>query len=146
MSAEECCVVKHFEENNQCAADGHFIIPLLMNFEVGVLGESRSEAVRSFLSLLHLRGQIDELSAVICEYFTLGHAEEVPQSAVNFLPVIFLPVNFLPVNFLPVICSELSTLTVVLHSFCTLCKRNAALRLKYVQCLMLPHRHLPEYC
>ena len=45
MSAEECCAVKHFEENHQRAADGHFIVPLPMNPEVGVLVKAGLELV-----------------------------------------------------------------------------------------------------
>ena len=52
--------------------------------EAGILGESKSTAIRRFLSLersLHSRGRFDELSKVMNEYFQLGHAEEVPGSA-----------------------------------------------------------------
>lgn len=47
------------------------------------LGESRSQAVRRFLSLektLKHKGQSEEFNVAMDEYFTLGHAELVPPS------------------------------------------------------------------
>ena len=45
------------------------------------MGESRSQAIRRFLSLersLHSKGQFEELDLVMKEYFDMGHAEQVP--------------------------------------------------------------------
>ena len=98
MSAEEHCVVKHFNDSHSRAADGRFIVPLPRKPEPGVLGESRSSAVRRFLSLersLHARGQFEEFSKVMSEYFEMEHAEEVPESSVNHpLPhTFYLPIH-----------------------------------------------------
>ena len=61
------------------------------------LGESRSQAVRRFLSLersLHGRGLFQEVNEIMPEYLSLGHAEDVPltdaykpQSTVYYLPM-----------------------------------------------------------
>ena len=51
MSAEERHVVKHFNENDTRDIDGRFIVPLLKKPEAGVLGESRSTAVKRSLSI-----------------------------------------------------------------------------------------------
>ena len=110
-------VSSNTEENHQRAADGHFIVPLPMNPEVGVLGESRSGAVRRFLSLerlLHMRGQFDELSAVIREYYNLGHAEEVPQSALNLLPQYTF---YLPMQVMQKECSTTTKVRAVFDAF-----------------------------
>ena len=86
LSAEESRVVKHFKENHTRTADGKFIVPLPIKEEAGVLGESRSTAVRRFLSLersLRLKGQFGQFAEVIQEYFDMGHAEQVPPSSMH---------------------------------------------------------------
>lgn len=86
MSAEESCVVKHFQENHTRTADGKFVVPLPIKQDAGVLGESRSTAVRRFLSLersLHFKGQFGQFAEVIQEYFDMGHAERVPSSSMH---------------------------------------------------------------
>ena len=53
-------------------------MPLPRKPEAKDLGESKSQAVRRFLSLersLHSEGKFKEVDGVIQEYFTLGHAE-----------------------------------------------------------------------
>ena len=50
------------------------------------LGESRSQAVRRFLSLeqgLHAKKQFEQFSEVMNEYFDLGHAELVTPEDLN---------------------------------------------------------------
>lgn len=86
LSAAESYVVKHFYNYHSCTDDGRFVVPLPMKPEAGVLGESRSIAVRRFISLQHSlchKGIFHEFSSVIKEYVHIGHAEEVPQSALN---------------------------------------------------------------
>ena len=61
------------------------------------LGESRSQAVRRFLSLeraLRAKDQFKDVEAVMREYFEMGHAEKVPgpdleksQEDVYYLPM-----------------------------------------------------------
>ena len=62
------------------------------------LGESRSQAVRRFLTFersLHHKGLFPEFKAVIDEYFDMGHAEPVPASDSEKSPhsVFYLPMH-----------------------------------------------------
>ena len=81
LTVEERTVVQHFKENRYRSATGRFIVPLPRNPQAKPLGESRSQAVRRFLSLelsLYSKGQFQEFSTVMNEYFEMGHAEQVP--------------------------------------------------------------------
>ena len=51
LSAEERIVVRHFESNHTRSTEGRFSVPLPRNPSATPLGESRSQAVRRFLSL-----------------------------------------------------------------------------------------------
>ena len=98
LSAEEFYVTKHFEEHHARTADGKFIVPLPMKQEAGILGESRSTAVKRFLSLersLNSKGQFNQFSEVIQEYFDMGHAEQVPPSSTHLSPehTFYLPMH-----------------------------------------------------
>ena len=65
--------------------DGRYVVPLPKKLDAKPLGESRSTAVRRFLSLersLRAREQFDQFNECIQEYLTMGHAE-VPESALN---------------------------------------------------------------
>ena len=78
--------------------DGRFVVPLPMKKIVKLLGESRSQCVRRFLSLeysLRCKGQFKELSKVMEEYLELGHSEIVPTDDLNKSPqdVFYLPVH-----------------------------------------------------
>ena len=62
------------------------------------LGESRSQAVRRFISFehsLHSKNQFSEVKAVMDEYFNFGHAEKVPLSDLEKTPslVFYLPMH-----------------------------------------------------
>ena len=62
-------------------AQGRFIVPLPKRSLETDLGESRSQAVRRFLSFersLHAKGSFPEVRKVIDEYLVDDHAEEVP--------------------------------------------------------------------
>ena len=86
LSAEERYVVKHFQENHTRDIDGRFVVPLPRKLHASPLGESRSTAVRRFLSLersLRAREQFDQFEECIQEYFKMGHAEEVHESSMN---------------------------------------------------------------
>ena len=71
FSPEEQSVVKHFMENHHRSSDGRFVVPLPKKPQVKPLGESRSQAVRRFLSLersLISKGQSDEFQSVMKIY------------------------------------------------------------------------------
>ena len=97
LSPEERFVVQHFDKGHYRAADGRFVVPLPKKPRAPTLGESRSHAVRRFLSLersLHAKGEFKAFDAVIQEYFELKHAEPVPttdldkpQHSVFYLPM-----------------------------------------------------------
>ena len=73
-------VVRHFKETHSRSETGRFIVPPPKNPQSKSLGESRSQAVRRFISLecsLYSKGHFQEFSAVMEEYFQLGHAELV---------------------------------------------------------------------
>ena len=80
LTPEERLVVQHFKDNHSRSEDGHFIVPLPKKPHAKSLGESRSQAVRRFLSLersLHAK-EFDEFDSVMNEYFEKGHTELVP--------------------------------------------------------------------
>ena len=94
-SPEERVVVEQFKATHHRAADGMFVVPLPRKQDAG---ESRSQAVRRFLSLeraLHSKGQFKEVHDVIQEYFDLGHAEPVPVPALDkpMTEVFYLPIH-----------------------------------------------------
>ncbi len=81
LSPEEHSVVQHFSETHTRTKSGRFVVPLPKNPRAKPLGESRSQAVRRFLSLersLHSNNQFPEFSAVMEEYLEMQHAELVP--------------------------------------------------------------------
>ena len=81
LSIEKRMVTRHFETSHSRSPDGRFIVPLPRDPSAKSIGESRSQAVRRFLSLersLNAKGRFKKLDYVIQEYFDLGHAEEVP--------------------------------------------------------------------
>ena len=97
LTLEESTVMKHFQENHYRTPEGTFVVPLPKWSPVDPIGESRSQAVRRFLSLersLSSKGRFDEVDKVMLEYLELGHAEEVPlqdldkhESKVFYLPM-----------------------------------------------------------
>ena len=81
LSPEEISVVQHFEKTHRRTPDGRFIVPLPKKPHAPSLGESRSHAVRRFLSLersLRAKGEFEDFNSVMQEYFELKHAELVP--------------------------------------------------------------------
>ena len=98
LTLEERTVLEHFKSHHFHLPDGRFVVPLPRKSNVGALGESRSQAVRRFLSFecsLHAKGLFQEFEAVINEYFETGHAEEVPASDLEKHPceVFYLPMH-----------------------------------------------------
>ena len=94
---EEQAVVSHFKENHRRNKNGLFVLPLPKKPSSATLGESRSQAVRRFLSLersLQAKNEFSTFNSVMQEYFDLGHAEPVPnadlekpEQAVFYLPM-----------------------------------------------------------
>ena len=81
LSTEERSVMQFFDSNHSRVDSGNFVAPLPRRPDAGLIGESRSQAVRRFLSLersLHAKGQFGELDFVVKEYFHMDHAELVP--------------------------------------------------------------------
>ena len=81
LSPEERTVVQHFSESHIHSKSGRFVVPLPKNPQAKPLGESRSQAVRRFVSLersLRSKNQFQEFSAVMEEYMKMEHAELVP--------------------------------------------------------------------
>lgn len=73
--------MKHFANTHSRSPSGRFTVPLPRQTGAQPLGESRSQAVRRFLSLersLRSKGKFAEFARVLEEYFELGHAEPVP--------------------------------------------------------------------
>ena len=83
LSPEERTVVHNFRDNHSRSDSGRFVVPLPKIPDAKQIGESRSQAVRRFLSVersLHAKHQFDEFGSVMQEYLDLGHAELVPPS------------------------------------------------------------------
>ena len=81
LSLEEHTVVQHFHSHHSRTEEGRFVIPLPRKPNAKTIGESRSQAVRRFMSLecsLTLNGRFSEFEAVMQEYIDMGHAEAVP--------------------------------------------------------------------
>ena len=98
LSPEEKLVAKHFNSNHSRTPDGRFIVPLPRNPKAKSIGESRSSAIRRFLSLersLTAKGQYSEFTRVMEEYLQLEHAELVPVTDLRKPPnkVFYLPVH-----------------------------------------------------
>ena len=78
---EERLVVRHFKENHRKSKDGRFVVPLPCKPGAKALDESRTQAVRRFLSLeqsLRTKNQFKDFLDVIEEYFEMDDAELVP--------------------------------------------------------------------
>ena len=61
--------------------EGRFVVPLPKDPNAKPIGESRSQAVRRFLSLersLNQKDHFQEFDAVMQEYLDFGHAQAVP--------------------------------------------------------------------
>ena len=81
LSPEERSVMQHFEKTHRHAPDGRFIMSLPKKPHAPPLGESRSHALRRFLSLertLRAKDEFETFDSVMQEYFDMKHAELVP--------------------------------------------------------------------
>lgn len=98
LSLEEGTVLKHFDAHHHHTDNGSFVIPLPKKPDSKPLGESRSQAVRRFLSLertLKRKNMFREFENVMQEYLDLGHAETVPTEDEDKPPskVFYLPMH-----------------------------------------------------
>ena len=98
LSPDERSIVQHFKDTHTRSKEGRFIVPLPKKPQSKPLGESRSQAVRRFLSLersLHSKGQFQEFSTVTEEYFKMKHAKLVPVADLQKYPkeVFYLPMH-----------------------------------------------------
>ena len=88
FTPEESAVMDHFKNHHTRQEDGRFLVPLPKKPGVKSLGESRSQAVRRFLTFersLHLKEIFPEFKEVMDEYFTMQHAEKVPTASLRTL-------------------------------------------------------------
>ena len=98
MTPEERTVMNQFQSKHTRTPKGRFIVPLPKKLTCNQLGESRSQAVRRFLSFersLHAKGQFKDFKEVMDEYFEKNHAEEVPDVDLEKTPhqVFYLPIH-----------------------------------------------------
>ena len=98
LTADEKAVIQHFVSTHSRTPEGRFVVSLPRKPHAESLGESRSQAVRRFLTMeqtLYSKKQFAEFAAVVEEYFSLGHAEEVPLVDLQKPPdqVFYLPMH-----------------------------------------------------
>lgn len=80
LTPEGRFVVEHFKANHSRDEYGGFIVPLPRKTNTPILGDSKSSAVRRYLSLEHSltsKGKSKEFHTVMEEYLKLSHAELV---------------------------------------------------------------------
>ena len=92
LSPDERLVVRHFKDTHTRSDEGR------KRPQSKSLGDSRSQAVKRFLSLehsLYSKGQFQEFSTVMEEYFKMNHAELVPVADLQKPPkeIFYLPMH-----------------------------------------------------
>ena len=103
-TAEELAAIMHFQRTHATLSTGLFEVQLPKRESSTPLGESRQQAVRRFFyneNNLINKGALQPF--FVKEYFTLGHAEEVPTKDLLKLPA--------EVFCLPMQCMVLSSQT-----------------------------------
>ena len=98
LSSEERSVLQHYQRNHYRTDSGMFVVPLPKKENSMPLGETRSKAVRRFLSLetsLRSKERDNEFHSVMEEYIKLRHAEVVPEVDLEKPPdqVFYLPMH-----------------------------------------------------
>ena len=98
LTIEEKVVAEHFQKSHYRASDGAFVVPLPKKAHHEPIGESRSMAVKRFLSMersLFAKNRFEEFASVMNEYVELKHAELVPPSDLDKPPneVFYLPMH-----------------------------------------------------
>ena len=139
MSPEERLAAHYFDAQHYLSEDGRFVVPLPVKSEVKPIGESRSTAVRRFLSMkcsLNARGQFGELKEVMSEYFDTNHAELVPEFDLDKPPhqVFYLPMHS--------VHKETSTTTIIRAVFDASAKSSTGVSLNDTL-LVVPTIHSP---
>ena len=90
---EEQCALEHFYSHHSRDEEGRFVVPLPKRSMEVKLGESRSQAVRRFLSFersVHSKSLFPEVQKVVQEHFDQHHTEEDferAQDQVFYLPM-----------------------------------------------------------
>ena len=125
LSHEEREVVKHFEANHYRKEDGRFVVPLPRNSSCGPIGESRTQAVRRFLS--HLRSL----------YIPRTSSRPLRRSCLSTWPLVMQKLYLLTLS--------RNLLTKYFIFLCMLCIRSQAPLPKSGQSLMLRQSHLLAY-
>ena len=94
-SQKERSAVQQFKGHYTRLKDGQFVVPLPRDSNDLKIVESRSQAVRRFISLERRKNRFSELDDVIGEYFDLQHAEPVPSGDLYKPPdeVFYLPIH-----------------------------------------------------
>ncbi len=96
LSPDDQQAMDHFARTHRTAPDGRFIITLPKKLDPSTLGDSRPQAIKRFLASeksLTKKGKMEEFQAVLSEYVTLGHAEQVPRHQLSKNPTYFLPIQ-----------------------------------------------------
>ena len=86
LTRDEAYALDHFHDSIQREVDGRYMVKLPRKIPTPTIGESRSVALRRFLSnkkSLMRKGTWEKFEAVVHEYFSLEHAEEVPLAEVE---------------------------------------------------------------
>jgi len=72
-----------FKTNHSRTKRGRFVVPLPKQCNAKFIGESRSQAIRRFLSLersLNSKNQFKNFESLMREYVDLGHTELIPSA------------------------------------------------------------------
>ena len=90
--------MQHLKANCSRTHEGRFVVPLPKKPDAGIIGESRSQAVRCFTALersLNRKGCFQDFDVVMQEYLDLGHAKLVPREDMDKDPsqVFYLPMH-----------------------------------------------------
>lgn len=100
LSIEERVALKHFHSSLLRDDQGRFVVPLPKRPTEAKLGESRSQAVRRFVSFersIHAKGLFPEIQKVMQEYLDQQHAERVPPEDIekSVDQTFYLPIHVL---------------------------------------------------
>jgi hypothetical protein len=108
QSLEERTILRHFHETCSRTPEGRFIVTLPKKPDAKAIGESRSLAIKRFLSVersLKAKGIFHEVDKIMREYLELNHAEPIPfESADKPVESVF----YLPMH---IVYKECSTTT-----------------------------------
>ena len=86
LSLEERTVLRHFQDTYSRKSDGRFIVTLPKKPKAKATGESRTQAVRRFLTLersLKAKGIFKEVDCIMKVYLDLEYSEPVPHDSID---------------------------------------------------------------